>query len=62
MAQLAKSMRHVGPFLVYSDIWVVFAYMFLAMGFAIFGTIKRNKFEAVGWIMLGLVIFGMIAG
>jgi hypothetical protein len=62
LARLAKSMRHVGPFLVYSDIWVVFAYFLLAVSFVIFGTVRRNKFELAGWIMLGLVVLGMIAG
>jgi hypothetical protein len=62
MARLAKGMRHVGPFLVYPDIWIIFAYMFLAIGFVIFGAVRRNKFEAAGWIMLGLVVLGMIAG
>ena len=54
-------MLHYGHFWFYPDAFFYIGYFPLAIGAIVFGALRRNKFEIVGWAMLGFMIVAMMA-
>jgi hypothetical protein len=54
-------MLHYGHFWFYPDAFFYIGYFPLATGAIVFGALRRNKFEIVGWAMLGLMMIAMMA-
>ena len=56
---LNPKMMRCGPFLFYSDFFWVVGIITALTACTVFGIIRRNRFEAVGWVLFGLVVFAM---
>ena len=56
-------MWRCGPFLLFPDAFFgVVAFVSLSTGCAVFGIVRRNACEIVGWSLLGISLLFMILG
>lgn len=56
------SMWRFGPFLFFPDVFFYIGVVVLLTACTVFGILKRNKCEVVGWILLGLMLGLTIIG
>lgn len=58
--RFSKGMWHFGPYLFYPDALIYIGFITISVTCAIGGSLRRNKYEVVGWALLGLLFVGMI--
>jgi hypothetical protein len=58
--RFAKGMWHWGPYAFYPDALFYIGFITVSTACVIYGALRRNKFEIVGWGLLGFLFVGMI--